>query len=65
MAVPLDRCDLREGAPGRRIVPIAVIVAVEANADGQCEVLGMDIDPSEAETFRTAFLRKLARRGLD
>ena len=28
------------------------------------EVLGMDIGPSEAETFWTAFLRKLARRGL-
>jgi putative transposase len=27
-------------------------------------VLGMDIGPSEAETFWTAFLRKLARRGL-
>jgi putative transposase len=27
-------------------------------------VLGMDIGPSEAETFWTGFLRKLARRGL-
>ena len=26
--------------------------------------LGMDIGPSEAETFWTEFLRKLARRGL-
>lgn len=34
------------------------------NADGRREVLGMDIGPSEAETFWTAFLRKLARRGL-
>ncbi len=32
--------------------------------DGRREVLGMDIGPSEAETFWTAFLRKLARRGL-
>ena len=31
---------------------------------GRREVLGMDIGPSEAETFWTAFLRKLARRGL-
>ena len=47
-----------------RIISVAVIVAVGVNADGRREVLGMDIGPSEAETFWTAFLRKLARRGL-
>jgi putative transposase len=47
-----------------RIVSVAVIVAVGVNADGRREVLGMDIGPSEAETFWTGFLRKLARRGL-
>jgi putative transposase len=47
-----------------RIVSVAVIVAVGANSDGRREVLGLDIGPSEAETFWTAFLRKLARRGL-
>ena len=47
-----------------RVVSVAVIVAVGANADGRREVLGMDVGPSEAETFWTAFLRKLARRGL-
>jgi putative transposase len=47
-----------------RVVSVAVIVAVGANADGRREVLGMDIGPSEAETFWTEFLRKLARRGL-
>jgi putative transposase len=47
-----------------RIVSAAVIVAVGANSDGRREVLGMDIGPSEAETFWTEFLRKLARRGL-
>jgi putative transposase len=47
-----------------RIVSVAVIVAVGVNADGRREVLGMDIGPSEAETFWTDFLRKLARRGL-
>ena len=47
-----------------RIVSAAVIVAVGANADGRREVLGMDIGPSEAETFWTEFLRKLRRRGL-
>ena len=47
-----------------RIVSVAVIMAVGVNADGRREVLGMDIGPSEAETFWTEFLRKLRRRGL-
>jgi transposase-like protein len=47
-----------------RIVSVAVIIAVGVNSDGRREVLGMDIGPSEAEPFWTAFLRKLARRGL-
>jgi putative transposase len=47
-----------------RIVSVAVIIAVGVNSDGRREVLGMDIGPSEAETFWTAFLRKLTRRGL-
>ena len=47
-----------------RIVSVAVIIAVGVNSDGRREVLGLDIGPSEAETFWTAFLRKLARRGL-
>lgn len=47
-----------------RVVSVAVIIAVGVNADGRREVLGMDIGPSEAETFWTGFLRKLTRRGL-
>ena len=47
-----------------RIVSVAVIIAVGVNHDGRREVLGLDIGPSEAETFWTEFLRKLARRGL-
>ncbi|MDG9423081.1 transposase, partial [Streptococcus pneumoniae] len=47
-----------------RLVSVAVIVAVGVNTDGRREVLGMDVGPSEAETFWTDFLRKLARRGL-
>ncbi len=47
-----------------RIVSVAVIIAVGANADGRREVLGMQVGPSEAETFWTDFLRALARRGL-
>jgi transposase-like protein len=46
-----------------RIVSVAVTAAVGVNADGRREVPGMDTGPSEAEPFRTAFLRKLARRG--
>jgi len=47
-----------------RIVSVAVIVVIGVNSDGRREVLGMDIGPSEAETFWTEFLRKLTRRGL-
>jgi putative transposase len=47
-----------------RVVSAAVIVAVGVNSDGRREVLGMDIGPSEAETFWTGFLRKLRQRGL-
>src|SRR6202166_2140156 len=46
------------------IVSVAVIVAVGVNGDGRREVLGLAIGTSEAETFWTDFLRKLARRGL-
>ncbi len=37
-----------------RIVSVAVIVAVGVNTDGRREVLGLDIGPSEAETFWTS-----------
>src|SRR5574338_975284 len=47
-----------------RIVSVATIIALAVNTEGRREVLGLDIGPSEAETFWTGFLRKLARRGL-
>src|SRR6185295_18256113 len=47
-----------------RVVSVEVIVAVGVNGDGRREVLGLTIGASEAETFWTDFLRKLARRGL-
>jgi transposase-like protein len=59
----IDATYVKARAAGR-IVSMAVIVAVGVNSDGRREVLGMDIGPSEAETFWTAFLRKLTRRGL-
>jgi transposase-like protein len=52
------------------VVSVAVIpgsspgTAVGVNGDGRREVLGLAIGASEAETFWTDFLRKLARRGL-
>jgi len=49
---------------GGRIVSVAVAIAIGVNGDGRREVLGLDICPSEAETFWGEFLRKLARRGL-
>jgi transposase-like protein len=47
-----------------RVVSVAVVIAVGASTAGRHEVLGMTIGPSEAETFWTEFLRKLATRGL-
>jgi transposase-like protein len=46
-----------------RIVSVAVILAVGVNADGRREAPGMDIGPSEVETFWIEFPRKLRRRG--
>jgi transposase-like protein len=59
----LDATYVKVRADGR-IVSVAVIIAVAVNSDGRREVLGMAIGASEAETFWTEFLRKLARRGL-
>ena len=47
-----------------RIVSVAAIVAVAVNTDGRREVLGIAIQPSEAEVFWDEFLRALADRGL-
>jgi putative transposase len=46
------------------VVSVAVIIAVGVNSAGRREVLGLAVGPSEAETFWTDFLRRLARRGL-
>ncbi len=59
----LDATYVRVRRAGR-IVSAAVVVAIGVNGDGRREVLGLDIRPSEAETFWSAFPRKLARRGL-
>src|SRR5690606_27795365 len=42
----------------------AVVVATAVTADGNREVLGLDVGDSEDEVFWTAFLRSLRDRGL-
>jgi putative transposase len=59
----LDATYLRQ-REGGRIVPVAAIIAVAANAEGRREVVGLHIGPSEAEAFWATFLRSLVKRGL-
>src|SRR4030088_499873 len=47
-----------------RGVSMAVVIAVGVNCDGQREVLGLDVGPSEDGAFWLAFLRSLVARGL-
>lgn len=47
-----------------RIVSVAVIIAVAVNTDGVREIVGLAVEPSEAETFWLGFLRDITRRGL-
>ncbi len=47
------------------IVSRAVVVATGVAADGNREVLGLDVGDSEDEVFWTQFLRSLKDRGLD
>jgi transposase-like protein len=49
---------------GGRIVSVAAIIAVAVDTEGKREIVGLHIGPSEAETFWSAFLKSLARRGL-
>lgn len=48
----------------KQVISRAVIVAVGITANGQREVLGIEVGDSEDETFWTAFLRRLRERGL-
>ncbi len=54
---------VRDDALGQ-VVSRAVVVATGITAQGQREVLGVDVGDSEAETFWTSFLRSLKARGL-
>ena len=49
---------------GGRIVSVAAIIAVAVNTEGKREIVGLHIGPSEAETFWSAFLKMLVKRGL-
>ena len=49
---------------GGRIVNVCVVVATGVNAEGQREILGMDMGASEDGAFWLAFLRSLTARGL-
>jgi putative transposase len=50
--------DVKTGQNGR-IVPVAVIVAVEVDLDAKREVLALDLSPRRAATFCTDFPRQL------
>ena len=47
-----------------RVVGTAVVIAIGVNGDGQREVLGLDVGPSEDGAFWLRFLRSLVARGL-
>jgi putative transposase len=49
---------------GDRVLSMAYVVATGVTAQGEREVLGCDVGPSEAEAFWTGFLRDLVARGL-
>ena len=49
---------------GHHIVSRAVVVATGVSADGNREVLGVEVGDSENEVFWTGFLRSLKDRGL-
>jgi putative transposase len=64
---PYVFCDatyVKARSPHGRVISRAVIVAFGVAADGTREVLGVDVGDSEDETYWTAFLRSLKRRGL-
>src|SRR5579859_3730442 len=47
-----------------RVVSQAIVIAIAVTANGEREVLGLDVGSSESGAFWLAFLRDLAARGL-
>src|SRR6266536_2652522 len=46
-----------------RVVSQTIVIAIAVTANGEREVLGLDVGPSESGAFWLAFLRDLAARG--
>src|SRR5919199_2026453 len=59
----LDATYLKVRRDGR-VVSMAVVIAVGVDGDGQREVPGLDVGPSEDGAFWLSFLRSLVARGL-
>jgi putative transposase len=47
-----------------RVISQAIVIAIGVTADGEREVLGLDVGLSESGAFWLAFLRGLVARGL-
>ena len=47
-----------------RVISQATVVAIGVTTEGDRQVLGVDVGPSEDRAFWTAFLRSLVKRGL-
>ena len=47
-----------------RVISQATVVAIGVTSEGDRQVLGVDVGPSEDRAFWTAFLRSLVKRGL-
>jgi putative transposase len=47
-----------------RVISQAIVIAIGVTANGEREVLGLDVGPSESGAFWLAFLRSLVARGL-
>ena len=43
---------------------VAAIIAAACDAEGRCEIAGLHIGTSEAETLWATFLKSLVKRGL-
>jgi transposase-like protein len=48
-----------------RVVSMALVIAIGVNANGEREVLGLDVGASESGAFWLSFLRGLVARGLN
>jgi len=60
----LDATYLHVRNPGGQVTSMAVVIATGITAEGNREVLGLDVGDSEDEVFWRGFLRSLKARGL-